>query len=190
MTFRLALKTGPAAEPITTAEAKKQLNVTTTDDDSYIDSLVVAARQYTEQVTRRALITQTWNLYLDEFVSPVLLPRPPLSSVSSIKYIDTDGVEQTTVTGVYTVDTDAEPGHVFTAYNQAWPTARQVEKAIDIEYVAGYGDAAAVPQGLKHAMLLLIAHWYEHRETVNDFQVYDVPMGYAALVWPYRVMSF
>jgi uncharacterized phiE125 gp8 family phage protein len=189
MTFRLTLKTAPASEPITTAEAKKHLNVTTSDDDTYIDTLVTAARMHTENILRRALITQTWNLYLDAFKSPTELPKPPLVSVTSIKYIDTDGAEQTTATGVYTVDTDADPGQVYLSYDQTWPDARTIDKAIDIEYVAGYGAAADVPTAIKHAILLLVGHLYEHRETVADFQIHDVPMGYDALLWPYRVTT-
>lgn len=191
MTFRLTLKTPPTVEPLSVAEAKKHLNVTTFDDDAYITKLISLARFNAESVLRRSLITQTWNLYLDGFDSRITLPRPPLQTVSSVKYYDTDGNEQTLSSAVYTVDTDAEPGQVYLAYDQSWPDVRAMDKAVNIEYVAGYGAAATdVPAPVSHAMLLLISHMYEHRESVNDFPLHVSPLGFESLLWPYRVMSF
>lgn len=190
MGLRLTLKTAPTVEPLTVAEAKKHLNIMTFDDDSYITTLITAARMNTEKVLHRALITQTWNMYFDKFESIFSLANPPLQSVTSIKYIDTSGAEQTLSTDVYTVDIDSEPGQVYRSYDESWPDIQAVEKAVDIEYVAGYGDAATdVPAPIKHGMLMLISHMYEHRESVNDFQVYHVPMGYEALLWPYRNLT-
>lgn len=191
MNFRHQLKTGPTTEPLTLAEAKTHLRVTSSDDDTYIeDTLIVAARQHAELVTRRSFITQTWTLYADEFLDLFLLPRPPLVSVTHVKYIDDDGAQQTLDASVYSVDTVSAPGHVYLAYDQSWPSARPIRNAVEIEYVAGYGAAADVPLGLKQAMLLLIGHLYEHREAVNDFNVFSVPMGFDELLWPYRVLSF
>ena len=191
MRFRFTQKTAPSVEPITTAEAKAHLNVTSADDDTYIDTLVVAARQKTESYLNRSLITQTWNLYLDKFESKIILPRAPIQSVSSIKYIDTNGAEQTLSSAVYTVDTDAEPGQVYLAYEQSWPDIRTMEKAVDVEYIAGYGDAGTdVPQVIKQAMLLLVGHYYERREeTIVGTIISTVPMAYEPLLSEKRIMS-
>jgi hypothetical protein len=59
-------------EPLMLYQAKKQLRLEPTDitlDDAYIAGLIPTARLAVEQLTRRALITQTRALYLDSFPS-------------------------------------------------------------------------------------------------------------------------
>ena len=96
----------PAEEPVTTAEAKLHLRVDHGDEDAYIDTLVATARQHIELVTRRAMVDTTFTLKMDAFPTEIRPPRSPLSSVSSITYVDTDGATQTLSASVYSVDTD------------------------------------------------------------------------------------
>ena len=96
----------PVAEPVTTAEAKLYMRVDHADEDAKIDTMVSAARQYIERVTRRALVNTTFELKLDAFPTEIRPPRSPLSSVSSITYVDTDGATQPLSASVYSVDTD------------------------------------------------------------------------------------
>jgi uncharacterized phiE125 gp8 family phage protein len=181
------LVTAPTSEPITTQEAKDHLRITTTDDDTLISAMIVAVREYVENVTSRALITQTWDIFYDQFAE-VELPKPPLQSITTIKYIDTDGVQQTVSASVYTVDTDSDPGRVYLAYNQSWPGIRGINHAVEIRIVAGYGTASAVPQPIKHAMLLMIGHLYENREATAPLTISEIPMAVDALLAPYRVV--
>lgn len=188
--FRLTLQTGPETEPITDAEAKAHLRITHNDDDQYIATLITAARQHVENYTRRALITQTWDYYLDTFPDCINLPMPKLQSVYAITYTDTNGATQTLSSTVYTVDTDAVPGQVYLAYGQSWPIVRSIPKAIKVRFVAGYGNASDdVPDAIRHAMLLLIGHLYENR-TAADAPMAELPMGFSALLMPYRVIRF
>lgn len=60
----------PAGEPITLAEAKLHLRVDFSEDDTLIQALITSARQTAEDITRRAFITQTWKLVLDQFPAP------------------------------------------------------------------------------------------------------------------------
>ncbi len=85
--MRLKLITAPAAEPITLAKAKNHLKVDSNDENALITALITAARQLGERETKRAFITQTWKLYLDESPSEIEIPKPPLQSVESIKTI-------------------------------------------------------------------------------------------------------
>lgn len=62
--------TAPSVEPVSLIEAKAHLRVDVTDDDGYISALIVAARQAAETITRRALITQSWAVTLDQFPAP------------------------------------------------------------------------------------------------------------------------
>ena len=189
----LQLVTAPAVEPLSTDEAKLHLEVQNSDRDGYIDSLVKSAREYCEQYTGRALINQTWRLYIDEFPSEIRLPMPPFSSLTHLRYVNTSGTLTTMVADTdYTVSAYLEPARVVPAYGTDWPTARSAVDVVQATYVAGYGaTAASVPEPIRQACRLLIGHWFENRETIVvgtisatlDFTV-------KALLEPYRVWEY
>ncbi len=177
------VSTAPDDEPVSLAEAKLHLRVDMTDDDDLITGLITAAREWSEGYQNRAYITQTITLTLDEFPETFELPQAPLISVTSIKYIDTAGVQQTLSTDVYDVDTESEPGRVALAYSQCWPTIRGDINSVEVIFQAGYGDAGAdVPASVKSAMKLLIGHLYEHREMVSEIKTTEVPMTVKSLL--------
>lgn len=186
----LTLVTAPASEPITVTEAKSHLRITSSDDDSYISSLIKVARDRAESFTKRALITQTWNYLIDDFQDVIEIPKPMLQSVTSITYIDTDGVSQTLAASVYTVDTDSEPGRVLLAYDQAWPGVRDQPNAVTIQFVAGYGLAGEVPEEIKQGIKLHLSTLYENREDITVLQVKGAPMTSDILFSPHRVITF
>jgi uncharacterized phiE125 gp8 family phage protein len=164
------LVTGPAIEPVTLTEAKKHANVVATDDDALIAVLIAAARELVEEDTSRALINQTWALELhDWWTDRIELPRPPLVSITSVKYFDVDGVEQTLPATYYDVDTRRQPGVLWWDEDvSSCPTLSDAANAVVVTYVAGYGAAAtAVPARAKQAILLLVSHWYRYRDEVS-----------------------
>lgn len=193
----LTLVAGPAVEPATTSEAKSHLRVDISDDDTLIDNLVTAMRDHVETITRRALITQTWDYVLDAFPQDdeLVLPLPPLQSVTSVKYTDTDDNESTFSSDNYRVDTDSEPGRIVLKNGYTWPsdTLKSVGGVV-VRFVAGYGDAASdVPQAIIQALLLMVGHLYENREAaqfVAGGNVQVLPMGIEMLLWPYRVLRW
>ena len=162
--MRLKLKTAPAVEPITLEEAKNHLKVDSTDDNTLINSLIKAARDLAEKETRRAFITQTWQMYLDSAPAEIEIPKPPLQSVESIKVLDQDGNETTVDSSYYDVDkAENSPGRVKLKSGCCWPTHRGFASFI-VEFKAGYGDAATdVPEALKQGFFVLIGHLYENR---------------------------
>lgn len=163
--FALKLITAPASEPLTTAEAKARLRVTVSDEDTDIGNLISEARAACENECGRAFVTQTWSLYLDEFPGgdgSIRVPRPPLQSVTWIKYYDADGVQQTLDSSTYLVTTGAEPARVTPVPGQWWPATQSGRpEAVEVRFVAGYGLAAAVPYEAKAAMYLVIADRHE-----------------------------
>lgn len=176
----------PASEPVTTDEAKSHVRVDISDDDTLIDSLIASARDTIEKLARRALITQTWRLSLDNWPDgdAIELPRPPLQSVSSITYTESDGTVNTWDTSGYIVDTDSEPGRVVLAYGESWPSVTLYPAAaIKITFVAGYGDEAGdVPEPWKQAIKLLVAHWYENREPIQAGKMEQIPFAVDSLI--------
>jgi uncharacterized phiE125 gp8 family phage protein len=157
----------PAVEPVALAEAKAQCRVLHNAEDSLIDGLIPAARQYAEEYTRRAFITQTWEVRLRAFPSGrIYLPRAPLLAVESIGYTDGAGAPQT-VASFLQVAHPSRP-YVAPAYGAEWPIARDVEDAVTVRFTAGYGPAPAdVPRAIRQAILVLVADMYAHRESVT-----------------------
>ncbi len=165
----LKLITGPVVEPVSLEEAKLHLRVDIADDDYLIDGLLRTAREYVEDVSGRALCTQTWELVADAWPGDTfVLPKPPLQSVTSIKYTSDAGVEATFSSASYHVDTDSEPGRVVLRSTASWPTVTLADiNGIRVRYVCGYGATAGdVPQRYRQAIALLVGHWYENRESI------------------------
>ena len=189
----LKLITAPQEEPITLAEAKSHLRITSTDEDALIETWIKAVREYCEGYQNRAYITQTWELSLDRFPdnSIIKVPLPPLQDITSIKYYDPEGTEKEFSSDDYEVDTYSEPGRVSLGYGKSWPSEilRPVNGVI-IEFIAGYGDTAdKVPEKVKQAIKVLIGELYEHREVTDVKELKEVPFAVKALlglerIWP------
>lgn len=194
MTPTVKLYSAPATEPVSLVEAKLHLRVDATDEDTLITALITAARQLVEEETWRALVTQTWDYVADDWpMGDILaLPRPPLQSVTSITYVDEDGVTQTIAAADYIVDT--YQNRVVLAEGAEWPSDDLYPtSAVRVRYVAGYGAASAVPGPIKSAMLLLIGHLYENREAVASgagVASAELPLGVRALLAPYRAFRW
>jgi uncharacterized phiE125 gp8 family phage protein len=186
----LVLFAPPADEPVDLAEAKAHCRLSTTDDDVYVQQLIVKARRWAEHFTRRSLVTQTWDWYMDDgFPGEVFkVPQAPLQSVTHVKYIDSDGTEQTLSASIYTVDNKSQPGRIFLTYNQEWPDVQDTYNNVNIRFVAGYGTPEDVPEDIAHAIKIMVAHWHEHREPIIvGAAISNVPASAEALLWPYRV---
>lgn len=186
------LVTAPATEPVSLTEAKLHLRVDATDEDTLITALITAARQLVEEETWRALVTQTWDYVADDWPEgdALAMPRPPLQSVTSITYVDADGVTQTMPAADYIVDTYQH--RVVLADDADWPSDDLYPtSAVRVRYVAGYGAASAVPGPIKQAMLLLIGHLYESREAaIVGTIATELPLGVRALLAPYRAFRW
>lgn len=190
---RPILITGPTSEPITPDEAKAHLNITGSSKDVYINSLIVAARRRIERYLQRALISQTWDCYFSCFKDCLELPFPPLVSITSVKYKDLDGAEQTLTHGNYyhTVIADV-PGKLVRKHGVTFPeTEYENPDSVIVRYVAGYDSAAAVPAEIKHAMKLMLTDYYEHRGTVVVGNIaHKIPGHITDLIHSYKVYEF
>ena len=178
MHYGLSIVTEPAQEPIGIDDCKAQLRIDTADEEGYVRGLIKASRRLYEQTRNRTLVNTVWRMTLDEFPDgdcAIKPPRPPLQSVTSVVYVNSTGGNTTMASSDYGVDTYSQPGRIYLAYGQTWPTAREIENAVTITYQAGYGGSAAtvnesiaaVPQTTKHGLALLVGHWFRNREPVN-----------------------
>ena len=168
------------------AEVKANSVIEHSDDDTLLAGLIQAAREYAENFTGQALVSQTWEARFDDWQGGRLGLRPaPLLSVDWVKYVDTDGVLQTLATDQYVSDSVTLPGRIYPAYNVTWPSIRCEPHAVRVQYVAGY---SAIPQVFKQAILLLVGHWYENREAVAPGALNKIPMGAESLLWTKRLL--
>jgi uncharacterized phiE125 gp8 family phage protein len=166
--MKLAIATGPIVEPVDLVEAKSHLRVDDSTDDELIEGLITTAREYVEDVTRRALLTQTWDYSLDgwPYCREIKLPLGNLQSVTSVKWKDTAGTETTlTLTTDYLVETNGEqPGRIVLPYAGTWPSGTLYpSNPITIRYVCGWTTPTLVPGKIKSAILMLVAKLYESR---------------------------
>ena len=170
-------------EPITLAEAKLHLRVDDTAEDALITALISAARETCEDRIEGTIPVTVWRLTLDAFPDAIKLPRGPVASVESVKYLDAAGVEQTLSPLDYLVDTASMQGYIVPAYGKAWPEARGQINAVTVEYTAG---SAAAQHALKAWMLLAIGEMFANREASAERPA--VAHGFAdRLLDPFRV---
>ena len=180
------LVVAPVVEPVTIEEAKNHLRVDTPDDDALIQRNLVAARRWAETYTRRVFVTQTWNVFYEKGQPVLTLPLPPLQSVLSVSHRTTSGSMLTVPPTVYLVDTIAAPGRILLAPGQSWPgDPLWAPNPIVIQFIAGYGLAATVPDDIKAAILLLTGFLYENREQAAHPSPKALPFAAENLLMPY-----
>lgn len=190
----LTQSVAPSIEPVSLDEAKLHAGIDGDEINSLVGNLwIPSARITAETATGRQFINATWEWKLSHFPASgeFVVPKPPLSSITSIQYIDTAGATQTLATSVYDVDTTSEPGRVALAYNQSWPATRGDINAVTVTFVAGYGTARTdVPANFRHAMLLLIGHANEHREEASEVREMKViPKGASSLLFSGKMVE-
>ncbi len=206
----LKIDTAWTTSAVATSEQKSFMRVDFSDDDTLIAELVKASQNVIETYINRAITTQTLSLFLDRlpfyndvklqegvFTAPdieynsnyIVLPRPPVASVTHVKYFDDSDTESTFASSNYYVDTISEQARVVLKKGVSWPTVAETRNAnaYEIKYVAGYGGASDVPEPITQAIKLLTTHLYENREAVTSLSVNAIPYTIGALLQPYKV---
>jgi len=186
----LQLLEAPAAAPVLLAEVKAQLRIEHPDDDLMIDRLIKTAASYTDAkgALGHAMITQKWGQWVNS-VPPqyVRLAMGPLIEVTAVKYYDIDGALQTDTLSNYEITGTDFTTRIGPKSGFNWPVTQDRADAIRIEYTAGYGaTSASVPETLRHAMMLLIGHWYDNRENTMMDELSNIPYGFDMLVDMHR----
>jgi len=194
--MNLILIEGPELEPVSLEEAKLHLRVDGTEEDALISALISTAREFCESFTGRSLALQTFEYISGPFLSSIgiiKLPMPPLIELVYFKYLNTNGEEITLIedSGFYVVKS-LEPAVLCLKLATGWPLDLSYRPdAVKIRFKAGYSE---VPKSIKQAMLLLIGHFYEHREAVNigggtvgGGEIKELPLAVSSLLRPFWV---
>lgn len=165
----LTLVAAPELQPVSLELAKAHLRIDSTAEDIVVQGMIDAATQMVDGPDGNfglALLTQTWDLWLGEFPcgSVIELPLRPVQTITYLQYTDSDGVLQTVDTDDYVLDSKSMPPLIVPAYGASWEATQDIRNAVNVRFVAGFGDAVKdVPQRIIQAILLTVGHWYENR---------------------------
>lgn len=154
---RVEISTQPTVEPVNLEQLKGELRVSGDEFDADITRILTASRRHVEHDCQRSLNTQTVKLHLDKFPveRQVMLRRPPVLSVTSVTYVDTDGASQTLAASTYHTALIETPQFIQLKTNESWPdTETNTPNAVTIECQAGYGASGSdVPEEIRQAVI-------------------------------------
>jgi uncharacterized phiE125 gp8 family phage protein len=186
--MKLTQRVAPAGLPITTQEILDHLRIADANPPDLADILRIAAGCVAELdgptgKLRRALMPQSWSLWLDSFCDRTALPLPPLISVDSILYLGSDFAWQTLAEEHYRViDGGYDRSEIVLAPPQSWPATAQTPACIEIRFTAGYVDGSppepSVPRDIVNAALEMVALRYSVRDGLmfnTDRMVDELP---------------
>ena len=179
---------GPAVEPVSLAEARAHLRVGIADDDALISSLIIAARRVAEARTGLCFISQRWQAFRDGWPPDGVIPlgQWPVRVVEELAVYGEDDQKAVIDPAHYVVDFTSRPARLLLRGSRQWPRPGRMINGIGLRVEAGYGTAAAdVPQPLREAVLLLVAHWYGQR---GDEQGPGLPVSLGSLLDPFRAV--
>jgi uncharacterized phiE125 gp8 family phage protein len=159
----------PTTLVVSLPEAKEWLKLADdTTEDTLLTSLILAVTQECEAYSGLSFITRTRTVKLTSFSGrDVFLPYGPVTSITSIAYVDSDDANQTVDSADYTLD--IESGLSKVRITESWPTTNLILNNVTITYVAGYADAASVPEVIKTAIKKRLSFHYEKRGDVSAY---------------------
>lgn len=148
----------PPALAVDLAAAKEALRVDGDEQDALVEAWLRGIIDHAEHATQRSFIAQTWRTVLPGFPAALRLPSSPVISITSVKYIDTAGIEQTLPESAYYVADDC----LLPAYGTTWPATRDQANAVTVEAVYGYGESPDdVPHGIRLYLIAALAQQFD-----------------------------
>ena len=189
------LSSAPTVEPVDASDLtaiKLHLSISDTTWDSYLPGLITAARQKVEGYLKRSLITQTWIAYLDEWGDEIQLPFPPLQSVTSVYYKDSNGTSTLLASSNYKVVTADAPGGIIRGDTVSYPTLQSnTPDVITITYVAGYGASGTnVPYDIVEAIKIEVSNMFIRRDSMLPSNMRMDDSYVKDLIHKYKIYKF
>lgn len=173
----------PTSEPITVSTAKAHAHIDGSDEDALVSLYIAAARSHAEEYCGvRFALRANVVLLCDSFADFARLPEAPVSAVSSITYIDTNGALQTLSSAVYEVRKEGLDCSIVLKSGQSWPSIQDGSR-ISVTATIGY---AAPPSGVIAAMLMLFAHLHKNRAAASETPAMEVPIAITDLLVNHR----
>lgn len=187
--MRPVLITAPTIEPVSLAEAKAWLREDNGDEDQLIQTLLISARLTLEAWTRRFFILQGWRMVCDDWPTSgsnglrIDIAFAPFRTVDAIRIYDRNDVASSPDPATYSVSGGDHGGRIL--FDATPPAPGRVMDGVEIDFTVGYGSTPTqTPEPLRRAILLLVAHWREHRGDDNALSA--LPSAALELCTPYR----
>lgn len=187
-----AVTTPPTESPVSVEDMKDHLRILGDDgsQNALIQDCIDAAAAWFQEQTRTVLMQQTLTHYLDMFPRrsrlndgrAILLAMPPLQSVTSVRYLDTENDAQTLDAELYDIDAATHPGRIRLKPTASWPATVDRANAVEIEAIHGYASATDVPHTLRAAVKMLASLYYENAEAAGEKALTAVPMAVQTIV--------
>jgi len=175
---------GPNDEPLSVDEVLENLRIDHNIENGLLSALIVAAREYAEKYTGLRLISQVWEFDFSVFELQLIPKYGPLIEVQKIEYLDPEGQPQTMPETQYRfVSVQSSVGCIVPTVGNVWPQIMEGPGAVTVTAEVGFGDAEDIPQTIKQAMHLHIAHFYENRSDG------DLPSAVEHLLHPYKTYA-
>jgi uncharacterized phiE125 gp8 family phage protein len=159
----------PNTEPVLDlADVKDHLHILAADTshDSWLTDRIKAVKEVAEDIMSRTLMNTTYDLKQDGFGGQdnILIPFPPLSSVTGVYTTDRDDTETEFASSNYFVDSSRPPGRVILKDDSIWPVNLRSNQSVRVRFVGGYGaDNTSVPEKYKQIMYDIIGFWFCRR---------------------------
>ncbi len=179
----LILITPPTGEPISLADAKAHLRLTINDDDTYISTLMIAARRTVESRYGINIMQQSWSLFADAWPADGIfhLPLWPVLSVESLTSFADDDTASVIDPAHYYLDQATRPPRLALRVGRVFaPPGRKIN-GLKLNFTSGFG--VLIPQEIKQALLAVVTDWYQHR---GDEQGGTLPPAALELLSAYR----
>lgn len=183
------LITPPASLPVTVDEAKRHIREIGTEQDAVIEGLIEAAVSHLDGWTGslgRCLVEQTWRADYGSFCREMPLPLAPVTEIVSVTWRNEDGQLATVDSDDYLLKTEADgTSHLRFRNAYSFPTGLYESDPINVTFKAGYPEVAGestVPSAIKVAIMLMVGHWFNNRETASADAMQEIPFGAEVLL--------
>lgn len=161
-----------------------------TDDDVLLQRYLEAAQRVVESRLGRPLFPQTRRAWFDGVPGEVVRLSEPATAVTVITAYDQSDAATVVAPTVYQADVTCMPARVVRRHGQTWPTNLRTRQSLAVTYTTGWA-AVDMPQNLRQAVALLVAHYYEHRTPTHagSAAAVELPFGVDALLGPHAVTT-
>ncbi|WP_110693294.1 head-tail connector protein [Salinicola halophyticus] len=174
---------------LTLADVKLQrrMDLDYTTEDALLQRFIEAAYRHAEAHTQTAIRPRSETLVIDGFPPvdrAIELPWYPVQSIDALEFITPSGDSQPLDETALRLDTRDDPHRLYPRWGDRWPATIAEPECVTISASVGYEKT---PEDIELALLLLIGHWYENRESVVIGTITaEVPMGVEMMLFDYR----
>tara|TARA_R110000787_G_scaffold284494_3_gene398267 strand:- start:613 stop:1200 length:588 start_codon:yes stop_codon:yes gene_type:complete len=190
---------------LTTAEIKEHLRISTTDTTQdamlalYADASVEEAGKFLGMNLETGTVIKKFDNFVESHSirglpskrSSLMELRNPVTAITSITYIDSNGDSQTLASTEYRLTYEGEVGRharIVENFSKTFPSVHFGLDVITVTYVSGY-TALTVPNQIKAALLLMIGDLYENREDASTYTVSKIPNDSIVRLMPFRCQN-